>query len=411
MSTTYKVSLGDTFETISIKNYGSEVHSGLIKKANPGVIEPLIQDIFIIIPELVGVPKDLSSQANSGNVNEVSVLIDGLRFKFWDTLRIIKSIDSIDIVQFRSPYDINNVNLVKLFKPFRYKKLEVYVGPEKFFTGVLVSVNPKLQNEQNDVSISCYSSPGVLDDCTPPASSFPLEFSFLNLKDIAIALCEPFGIKVIFIDDFGSPFDIVSMDIGIHILAFLTELAQQRNLVISSDEFGNLIFWRSITQGQSKAILRQGHSPLLSIDSFFNEQEYYSHITGVEHVFVGIGGSLFTVKNSRIQGVLRPFTFSINDIFGADIQETVESKSSRMFSNTISYSVTVSTWRGPDAQIWKPNTLITIFAPGVMIVKDYQFNIRNVQFMRTNDSETAILNLVIPQSFNGEIPEDLPWDD
>jgi hypothetical protein len=46
-----------------------------------------------------------------------------------------------------------------------------------------------------------------------------------------------------------------------------------------------------------------------------------------------------------------------------------------------------------------------------MIYSSYNFLIRKVSFDKTNDSESAILTLIIPGTFEGTIPERLPWDE
>ena len=159
------------------------------------------------------------------------------------------------------------------------------------------------------------------------------------------------------------------------------------------------------------AVLRQGIAPVLSVVPFFSPQEYYSHITGLEPVIVGLPGSQFTVKNPRLQGVVRPITFDTPDTLDADVKAAVEAKAGRMFGNMVSYSVTVATWRDPQGAIWEPNTLVTVLAPDAMIYEEYTFVIRSVTFEREGRAETATLNLIIPGSFSGEIPESLPWDD
>jgi hypothetical protein len=45
-----------------------------------------------------------------------------------------------------------------------------------------------------------------------------------------------------------------------------------------------------------------------------------------------------------------------------------------------------------------------------MIYSSYEFVVRSVRFDSETDSETAELDLVLPGSFSGEIPESMPWD-
>lgn len=406
----YKVTLGDTFETISRRVYGTELQADVLRSSNPGVVEPLTPGSTIATPDLQDAPQIQRQNAPSNDINEVAVLIDGKRFRFWENIRITRSIDAMDTVQFSAPFDYTAPGFKETFRPFSYKKTVVTVGGIPLFTGVMVSPDPNISNDKKSISVGCYSTPGVLDDCTPPASSFPLEYNGASLSTIANALCKPFGISVEFKDSAGATFERVAIKPGQTILSFLSDLARFRNLVVSSTSTGKLIFQRSILSGQPVAVLRQGEAPLLSVSPEFKPREYYSHITGIEPTTVRNAGSQFTASNPQLQGVLRPYTFNVENTKKADVKEAVNAKLGRMFGNMAAYSISLPTWRDPRGNLWEPNTIVSLFAPDAMIYSDYKFIIRSVEFERTGDKELAVLNLVLPGAFSGTIPEALPWD-
>lgn len=410
MSTTYNIVAGDTFEVISRKVYGVETEASRIARSNPGVVEPLTPGLEIIIPDLPGAPKNIQQQSAAVNVNEVAILIDDTRFRFWDSIRVTRSIDTVDIVEFGAPLETDLQEFRNTFKPFSYKSTVITVGGDPLFTGVMVSVNPVVEETRKIVSVGCYSLPGVLNDCTPPASAYPLEFNNQGLRDIATTLAAPFGVNVDFKIDQGAIFERVACEPGEKVFSFLVKLAKQRNLILANDERGNLIAWQSVTNSAPVARFEQGFSPLLSIAPFFSPQEYYSHITGLDPVVIGSEGSQFTVRNPRLTGVVRPFTFKAPDTNNSNIKAAVQARASRMFANLVSYSVKVATWRDAAGNLWEPNTTITVNAPDAMIYSDYQFIIRSVDFEKNATTETATLNLVLPGSFSGSIPDSLPWD-
>ena len=411
MSSTYNVVAGDTFEIIARKKYGTEVEADRIARGNPGVMEPLTAGISISIPTLPSAPKDNPSTAPANVENEVAILIDGTRFRFWNSVQITSSLDSIDTVEFSTPFEPEIPNFRENFRPFTFKEVEITVGGTTLFTGTMLTPVPVVQNDGIVANVPVYSLPGVLNDCTPPASSYPLEFNGQGLQEIATTLAAPFGISVEFQADQGAIFERVALEPGKRVLSFLADLAKQRNLIIASTPEGTLVFWQSVETGSPVATLQQGSSPLLSVTPFFSPQEYYSHITGLEPVIVGTEGSQFTVKNPRLQGVTRPMTFSPQDTEGGDVKAAVEAKASRMFGNMAAYSVRLSTWRDPQGELWKKNTTIKLLAPSAMIYSEYEFVIRSVQLERDGTIETATLDLSIPGSFSGEIPDLLPWDE
>jgi prophage tail gpP-like protein len=409
MSNSYTTIVNDTFEIISRKNYGTEQEADRIKKSNPGVNEPLSVGVTIIIPDLI---KGLLISPNTVTNNDiVSLLIDDKIFKFWTDIRINRSIDNIDTVEFSAPFDSDASSFRKVFKPFSFKSIDVDVSGEIIFKGVMMGVTPVLENIGKIISVSCYSKIGVLNDCTLPASLYPLEFRDMNLKDIADAIVKPFGLGVEFASNPGTPFKFESVKGDETALSFLVDLAKQKNLIITNTVSGDLLFQQSVIIGNPVANLSQGSSPVVSITPLFNPQNYYSHITGLEPVSELSDGSQVTVKNTRLLGVLRPDTFIVPDVTNGDVKAAVNAKIGRMFGNMVTYNIKVNTWRDPSDNLWKPNTTITLHAHDAMIYKNYEFVIRRVDFERNNKSESATLSVVIPGSFEGKIPGRLPWDE
>lgn len=411
MPSNYRVVTGDTFEIIARKQYGDEKQAISIASANPGAAEPLVVGTELSIPDQPSAPLDVLQQSAADNQNEVAVLIDGRRFRFWENIRVTRSIDAMDVLEFSAPFESGLQTFRETFRPFSYKPVVVTVGGVPLFTGTMIGSMPAVDSTRRAIVVSAYSTPGVLNDCTAPASAYPIEYNDQGLREIATTLAQPFGIAVSFDADQGAVFERAASGTTEKVLDFLTKLAQQRGLIISSDEKGKLLIQQSVNGGAPVAVLSQGASPVLSVTPFFNPQQYYSHVTGIDPVIVGLEGSQFTVKNSRLQGVVRPITFDAPDSSGGGINSAVRAKAGRMFGSMASYSIDVSTWRDPAGNLWKPNTSVKLQAPGAMIYSSYEFIVRSVTFSKDAGAEVATLNLVIPGSFSGQLPEVLPWDE
>ena len=402
----YKTDAGDTFERVARKVYGDGDEAGRIARSNPGVAEPMPAGVTLAIPAVPGAPVDRASQQPAADPDAVSVAIDGARFRFWESVRVTRSVDSIDTIGLGAPFDPNAPGFRDTFRPFSYRPITVAIGGAPVFVGTMVDVKPNLSNTRN-VSVSGYATPGVLQDCTAPASAYPLEFEGLDLRAIASKLCEPFGVSVVFEAPAGAAFDSVALEPGSKILPFLHDLAKQRGLIVGSTERGALRFWRAVRPGSPVARLREGAAPVMAVTPTFAPQEYYSHVTGIEPPDVGSDGAQFTTRNPALAGVLRPFAFTVAD---GEVAEATQAKAGRMFAGAAAYSVDVATWRDPAGELWRPNTTITLEAPSAMIYSEYEFLIRSVTFNVDSDSRDAVLQLVIPQAFRGEMPGALPWD-
>lgn len=410
MSITYKVIQGDTFEIIARKQYGDDLKSNLILQANPGISEPLTIGTLINIPMMSDAPQNIPQRAPSDNPSEAAILISGVRFRFWDSIRITRSIDTIDTVEFSAPFDSDDINFRRTFEPFSYKDISVTVGGDRLFTGTMLTPVPVLENAKKIINVSAYSLPGVLNDCTASSELDTLEFNDQNLFQIVNKLVDPFGISVDFRGLQSDVFDRVAIKPNKKVLSFIVELAKQRNLIVSSSQNGELLLGNSNTFGVPVVTLKQGEPPLLSVTPFFSPQEYYSHITGIEPIIVGLSGSKITVKNPRLNGTVRPLSFTVTDGNESSIKDVVDAKMGRMFGNLVSYSVKLSTWRDPSGDLWEPNTIISLLAPNAMVYNNYNFIIRSVIFEKDSNTEIATLNLILPESFNGEIPNRMPWD-
>lgn len=404
----YTVREGDTFDRIARRLYGTPDDAGLIRQANPGAREPLQPGLTLTIPARA--PRQGAEQSESTTPDEVAITVAGERFRFWESMSITRSMDAPDSVSFTAPFEPDDARFRRTFRPFAFHDMAVSVGGERLFTGTLVSVDPPLQGDRRVVTVQGYATPGVLQDCTPPESAWPVEYDGLDLEGIAESIVEPFGVPVDFRGDPGAPFEREAAKPGSTVMSFLTPLAKQRNYVIASTPGGALLFWQSVTPGRPRARLRQGESPLLSVMPNFSPQNYYSHITGMTSTELGDTGKSYTARNPHLDGVLRPNTTQFTDVEAADAEAATRAQMGRMFGNVASYEAEVSTWRDPEGRLWEPNTTVVVHAHGAMIYQEYEFIVRSVTFERDAEQKTATLELAMPGSFSGKIPEVLPWD-
>jgi prophage tail gpP-like protein len=408
LTTTYKVKEGDNFENIARRVYGIGSLAYIIQAANPLVVEPLLEGRILTIPNDPNGTAGQEFSPLSDNENEVNILIGELQFKFWSTITISKHIDSFDTFTLTGPFDTAYRNILR---PLTYKTIQIAVGSQFLFTGTLINVQPVLDIDSNRIVLEGYSLPGVLNDCTIPPSEFDrLQFNNVGLEIIAPAVCAPFGISTQFDVASGVNFSSVALRRDEKVLKFLIKLAQERQLIISSTPKGKLLFTQSRTGGVIVAKFREGEAPLLSAAANFNSQSYYSDVVGVNAAIVGSNPLVRTAKNPRLSGVVRPLVFQNNSFDSSVLQNVADDKLGRMFANSVSYTITVATWRDSNGILWSPNTFVSLLAESVMVYEAFTFIIRNVKFVKSVEGETAELTLMMPGAFSGSPPERLPWE-
>lgn len=372
--------------------------------------------------------------------NLVEMYINGSKFVFWESVSITRNVDTVDAASFTAPFDHTAPGFKENFKPFSYNPVLISVDGKPLFTGTMLSADPNVSEDTKTIDVTCYSKCGVLQDCTMPPETMPLEYNNLNLKEIAEAMAKPFGLSVDFRGDPGAKFGRVACEPDAKVYDFLTDLAKQRGYVISSNESGDLLFWKSVT-GTAVAVLTQGQSPLKSVSPDFKPQEFYSDLTGLAPVEVGKTAAKKTVKAKAKKDpkapetpaapkvkapkpakkykkfsttaeteAYRPYVFKVNDVEGVDVETATKATLSRMLGNMANYTIEVATWRDANGNLWAPNTVLKLSAPDAMIYDYYDFEIKSVDFSQDSTEEIATLVLALPGSFSGEPPEVFPWE-
>jgi prophage tail gpP-like protein len=366
-------------------------------------------------------------------LEKVSLIIDDVEFAYWTEVEIKLSLDAFATVAFGAPFELEREEFREIFRPFSFLPVALNIGEERVFTGTLIDVEPKVDADAKTVQVSAYATPGVLEDCTPHDLSFPLEFNNLGLRAIAERLAAPFGIHVRFEAPEGAKFKRVACDPDKKIHEFLSDLARQRGLVITNTADGQLLFRHATFGLRPVARLIEGVPPLTKVSPKFNPRSYYSQLTGLAPVHGPRSGGKYTTKNPRLNEshtrkgrirrreivglsgvpspVMRPLTVKLNDTEIADVPHAVRAKLGRMFGNMVSWSLErIPTWRDPKGFLWKPNTTLMLTAPSAMVFSEYELLVREVTLKQDGSSTTANLDVVLPGTFSGEIPQRFPWD-
>ncbi len=426
---TYTVTEEDDFELISKKTFGVGDSAALIKHANPGTVGGLRVGMVLTIPQTVP-PPATEVAARSGE--EVSITVGGNLFRFWSTFRLRTAIDGIAKFQFGAVHEPANAAFREIFTPLRFQPIELYVGGKRVFAGRMIGVNPATTKAGRVVTVEGYARCGVLQDCTMSASVFAsfeqgdlvesggVEWDHFTLPDIAKFQAAPFGLVPVFesapelpIDEDGvqvEEFERVATPPTQKVWPFWVGLAKQRNLVIGSNADGNPAFRRTNPNAATQ-LLREGSSPVTAIEPNFRPQQFYSSVTGLSPAFIGEEGAQHTIVNPHLQGIHRPLTFTVDDALdAAAAKSVVESKIARMFADSLSYRVTMVGSRDVHGELWEANTRVRLLAPGAMIREETEFLIRVVELEGDALKQMTVLTCVLPESFDGQVPQVLPWN-
>lgn len=361
---------------------------------------------------------------------KIELQIGGKSFANWFDLEVNLSVDTFDQVSFSAPFEPSRKEFRDLFRPFQYSPVKLLLNGDPLFSGTMIDVAPSVDRDSSSVQVKCYAFPGVLCDCTAPTNegykgrrpkgAIKTQFTKgQTLQDIAKTLCDPFDLDCEFRGDVGSKFDRLSIKIEEKIHSFLVPLAKQRGFVITNTEEGKVLFWKTIKRGVPVVDFVEGVPPLSKVSANFSPQDYHSQITGYSPAKKGKPGGVNTALNPWLGKGLdsgapineyRPLSCKFDDTERADAPNSVLAKMGRMFAGCAAFTIEdLPTWRDPAGKLWDPNTSLTLLAPSAMIYRQSEFLIRDVKLRQSTDRLSASLSLVLPGSFSGEIPAQLPW--
>jgi len=368
-----------------------------------------------------------------------TLVIDNKIFQHWTEVELEQSLDGFASVGFKAPFHPERRELRDAFRPFSFAPVKLYLGSELQFTGTLLNVEPDFDAESYSVTVQCVSLPSVLADCCVPANLTGKQFGGYDLLAISRDLCEPFGFTSRYADlrsqvaaasefaflqtanrpdlvrkakaALAAKFKRVKVERDAKIHDFLCTLTKQRGVVMTDDADGNLVFTISTPTGNPVVQLEQGQAPLLSVKPVFSPQEYFSEVTAVVPAKRGKKGARHTLKNPFLKKVLRPTSITCADIDPGGEPGAAQAYLGRMFGNLVSYDVELPTFFDPSRRLFRPNTTLTLRAPGAMVYGVHELLIRSVTKKQSAEATSCTLKVVLPGAFSGDAPTALPWNE
>jgi len=299
--------------------------------------------------------------------------------------------DSIaHIFDFRTQLDILDYIL-------EYPECKFYDN-DLLLTGTILSPNKKVSNKPEFLRYTGYGIAGVLQDCPIPISLYPLQFDNLSLLDITKILLEPFGLNYIFtsniLDDLNKKYKKVDISPEMKIKQILNNLASQRNIILTSNNFGEIVYTRyDKTKFRPVAYFEEGKEGLSNLSLSMNAQALHSEITVIKEASKdNPDAGQFTITNPYVD-VFRPTVKILNsgDIF--DVEKAARNELSKELSNIkITFRSTVFVNAG--------NT-ISLLSPKIGINKPTELFVQQTVIKKeVKEQDSYILTCLLPDIFS-----------
>jgi prophage tail gpP-like protein len=291
----------------------------------------------------------------------------------------------------------------------------LYYDGELLITGNIPNNTFRVGATHKLAMISGYSLTGVLGDCETPPQLYPLQSDGMTLAEIAKKICDYFKLKMV-IDSsvsakMNTVFKTVTANETQNIATFLTELATQKNIVITHNEKGELLFTEvKITNDHAFSFdLTKNTYPGIEFEFSIDGQAMHHEITVIKEADIEGEGNAgqYTIKNPYVlHSVRRPKV--ITQTSGTD--ESTELAARRALSNelrNIKLDIKIHDWKEASSiakKIIRPNRTIEIYAPELYIWRKTVFFIEEVNFTGNQEEIVAEIKCVLPEVYTNKIP-------
>lgn len=351
------------------------------------------------------------------------------RVDYFNSFNISLRFDSLaSTFSFDFFYDPDVIEQKEMACVGHYHLCKLTHNGELLLTGQILSERFSDKPIRQLVPIGGYSLPGILMDCQIPTNdaidkavangnlklapglpakpyAYPLQTDGLSLRQIAEKLIAPFNLSMVVDPSVSAkmdePFEESSAKPRDTVGRYLIELAGQKNITLSHNEFGQLLF--TSIPPYIKPVMEfnvpKGGLPGVAMDLHFNGQTMHSQITVMKQAGVDEDNAgEFTVTNPYVPFVFRPRT--IIQSSGTDIDTELAAKNALADElRGLAVTVQIDRW-DINNKVIKPKSTITIINPDIYIFKKTDFFIESVDYKGNEKEMTATLHCVLKSCYD-----------
>lgn len=334
------------------------------------------------------------------------IKINGKWFAFFDDISVSYKLDSIaSTFSFKTRFNPDNADHREIFRPLAYNTVEIFDNNEiLLFTGTSLMTSLSSAKDRSLQTVAGYSRAGVLEDSSIPYNAYPLEKNNVSLQDIVEVLLRDFDISY-FIDpsasvDMGLVYKKTTATPSESIKNYIAKLAAQRNIILSHDARGSLLFIKPGFDALPKLFLNETNT--VAITTKVNGQAMHSTITVIRQPDKDNTSiePVDTINNSLI-GINRTITKVLSSG-----QETATKKAADnvLAEELKNISINARLKRIEDVKVGET---VEVLSPENFIFERAKLVVVAVNIKENNSVEEMSLDLVLPETFTGQDPKNI----
>lgn len=316
---------------------------------------------------------------------------------------------------FQFNFDPDNADHVEFSCVTHFHDALIEYNGERLITGRLINNSFSEAAAPQLSSFAGYSFAGVLEDCEIPASTYPLQYNGLSLRSISEKLFAPFGVGSVVhasvADRMDKPFTVTSATEKQKVKDYLKELCLQRNIVMTHDVFGRVVFTQPNTDKETvlDLDLSKGAPKGVSATMVFNGQGMHSPITVIKQfafTAAGNAGQESITNPYVLQSIFRPRTVIQSSGDDLDTLEYAKRVLADELRN-VGVTITLDSWEGKTGKLLKPGDMVSLICPKIYIFEKTRFFVETVSLELDAQKTVAVLNCVLPEVYNGKEPKNI----
>jgi prophage tail gpP-like protein len=336
----------------------------------------------------------------------MKIKINDKTFFFFNNFVVQMNLDSVaSAFSFVARFNPNNVDHKILFKPLSFPKIEVFTDNDVLLlTGEIIDHDFNSQDAPDLVKISGYSKGGVLEDCNIPYSAYPLESNNRNLKEISEKLLKIYSLqliidssvvndsKLIYAKSVASPTQTIK--------DYLSQLTAQRNIVLSHNEKGDIVYFRPNTKGLPVISFNSNNTVKMSFNvrgqALFSETTILRQPSPENENLSPVD----TIRNSSI-GRLRTRVKTLSSGTDTDTSKAVKNELASQLGNLLLTIVI------PRFENLRPGYIIEVQNAEIYLYNKTRFIIQSISYSQDNEKDEMTITSVVPEAYTGDAPKEI----
>ena len=336
----------------------------------------------------------------------MKIKINNKTFFFFNNFAVKLNLDSVaSTFSFVARFDTEDKDHRLLFKPLSYHKIEIFKDDDTLLlTGVIVSHDFNSEKNPDLVKISGYSKGGILEDVNIPTSAYPLESINRSLKDITRRLLNLFDLKLIIDSSVASVVNLIYEKSVASptesIKSYLSKLTAQRNIVMSHNTKGDIVYIKLNAVSTPKILFRNDNT--IQMGFVVNGQNLHDEISVIRQPSEDNENlsPVDTIKNPLVND-FRPSVKTLSSGTDTDTKKAADNALAAELQN-LQLKISLPRW-----EELSPGDLIEAQNDEIYLFKVTKFILKSVVLNESQKGKTMKLFAVLPEAYTGETPKQI----